>query len=36
LLHKHHYAATAIMSGTVGWAMRKRRSGAVCQVIPAA
>jgi len=31
-----HYAAAAIMSGTVGWAMRERWSGAVCQVIPAA
>jgi hypothetical protein len=31
-----HYAQAAIMSATVGWAMRKRRSGAVCAMRSAA
>ena len=33
---KTHYAAAAIMSGTVGWAMWERWSGAVCGVTSAA
>jgi hypothetical protein len=34
--HKHHYAAAAIMSGTVGWAVRKRWSGVVGAMTSAA